>query len=145
MGFTLKLLQTLQLLHVGNSFTKCERILHNRIESKLWALCVGWKAYLCISLGTRLCTSWKTCLCISWNPNIATSSWRTIITIRNLHINDFCFSCKWFFKVVNATCNFYKCLVALDKLHKILVAKDVMWHLIEMSITSRCDEHQLFI
>ncbi len=86
----LKLLQTLQLLHVGISFTKYGRILHNKIEIKLWPLCVGWKAYLCSSWGTRLCTSWKTWLCINWRLNIATSNWRTIIIIiNNLHINDY--------------------------------------------------------
>jgi hypothetical protein len=38
--------------------------------------------------------------------------------------------------------------VTLDKshnVHKILATKNIMWHQVETSITSRCDLHPLFI
>jgi hypothetical protein len=36
-------------------------------------------------------------------------------------------------------------LVALNKLHKILVAKNIMCHQVEMTITLMCNLHPLFI
>jgi hypothetical protein len=61
---------------------------------------------------------------------------KTFHITRNLQINDLIYD--WFL-VINDTCNLLQCLIALDKLHKLSIVKENMWHLVEKTIALWCD------